>query len=41
MQDLLILSRQFEATGIFNYILISIGALCVVGTVILSKKGSL
>ena len=41
MQEILLASRAFEATGIFEVVLFVILAACVVGTIILSKKGSL
>jgi hypothetical protein len=41
METILAASIAFEETGIFNYILITIGVCCVVGTAILAKRGSL
>tara|TARA_B110000908_G_scaffold3566_1_gene4687 strand:+ start:3242 stop:3367 length:126 start_codon:yes stop_codon:yes gene_type:complete len=41
MQEILLASRAFEATGIFEVVLFVILAASVVGTIILSKKGSL
>jgi hypothetical protein len=41
MEQLLIASRAFEATGIFEVVLYVVLAASVVGTIILSKKGSL
>ena len=40
-EQLLSLSRTFEASGIFEVILYSILALSVLGMVILAKKGAL
>jgi hypothetical protein len=41
MEQLLIASRAFEATGMFEVILYIALAISVAGTIILSKKGAL
>ncbi len=41
LEQALINSRAFEATGIFNDILICLLAVCVVSTIALVKKGAL
>lgn len=41
MEQTLIASRSFEATGIFEVVLYSLLALSAIGTIVLAKKGSL
>jgi len=41
MEQILIASRAFEATGIFEVILYSVLALCVIGSIYQVKKGAL
>ena len=41
MEQILLASRAFEATGIFEVILYSLLAICVVGTIVLSKEKAL